>query len=216
MRLYAQPATPVRAWQDVRGNAKKTVRDTHEQTTTRGKSGMQRDGAHFTDGFITIRPYLLNDIPEMCNAVRESLDQLAPRKWIWCHEGYDIEEAKTWIESLPVEWAQGSIYSFAIIDAHDGQFLGGCALDQVDQAKGWANAGYWVRTSRTGQGIATVAVRLLGQFAFDVLGLTEVQIKVAIDNPGSVRVAEKTGACRGRVESGWVTFFLRAQGSKVG
>jgi RimJ/RimL family protein N-acetyltransferase len=69
---------------------------------------------------------------------------------------------------------------------------GGC-LDQLD-ASGTANVGYWVRTSRTGQGIATAAVRLVARFGFEDLGLRRLELLIAVHNVASRRVAEKVGA----------------------
>jgi len=51
-----------------------------------------------------------------------------------------------------------------------------------------------VRTSQTGQGIATAAVRLVAQCAFEDLGLRRLELLIAVDNLASRRVAEKVGA----------------------
>ncbi len=59
-----------------------------------------------------------------------------------------------------------------------------------------ANLGYWVRTARTGRGIATAVVLLLADFGFKELKLNRIEIMVDIENKRSQRVAEKTGAVR--------------------
>src|SRR5438876_1019870 len=64
---------------------------------------------------------------------------------------------------------------------------------------GTANVGYWVRTSQTGQGIATAAVRLIAWFGFEDLGLLRLELLIAADNPASRRIAEKVGATFERV-----------------
>jgi len=56
------------------------------------------------------------------------------------------------------------------------------------------NLGYWVRTDRTGQGVAVAATRLLAKWGFGVLKLNRIEIVVAVDNARSLRVAEKAGA----------------------
>ena len=58
-------------------------------------------------------------------------------------------------------WQEGNEYAFAIVQAQDGQFLGGCGLNQINRVNRFANLGYWVRTSQAGHGVATVAARLL-------------------------------------------------------
>jgi ribosomal-protein-serine acetyltransferase len=67
-------------------------------------------------------------------------------------------------------------------------------VDGIQQKLGCCNLGYWVRTSRTGQGIASRAVRLMAKFAFQNLGLTRAEILIAAGNLGSQRAAQKAGA----------------------
>ena len=66
-------------------------------------------------------------------------------------------------------------------------------LNPVDRV---VNLGYWVRTSRTRQGISTTATRLLARFGFEELNLNRIEITAAISNKASQRVAEKAGAIR--------------------
>jgi len=75
-------------------------------------------------------------------------------------------------------------------------FIGGSGLNQINQQYQIGNLGYWVRTSCTGQGVATRAVRLLARFGFEELGLGRIEIVAAVGNTASQRVAEKAGAHR--------------------
>ena len=45
-------------------------------------------------------------------------------------------------------------YGFAIIDAENGDVLGSCGLNHLHPVYRLCNLGYWVRTSRHGEGIA--------------------------------------------------------------
>ena len=114
----------------------------------------------------------------------------------WCHAGYSLEESRTWVESRAEAWAKGIEYDFAITDCKDGILLGGCGLNQIDSACLWANLGYWVKSSRTGTGIASSAALLVAHFGFDELRLNRIEIVVATGNKASQRVAEKIGAVR--------------------
>ena len=158
-----------------------------------------------SDGQITIRPYRAQDIERHHAAVCASVDDVAP--WLdWCHEGYTRAESQMWIASRPEAWAQQTAYSFAVVDALDGAFLGGCGLNQVNPAHGLANMGYWVRSDRTKQGIATRAARLIARFGFETLALHRIEILMQPNNRGSRRVAERLGAvyegrCRHRIVS---------------
>ena len=66
-------------------------------------------------------------------------------------------------------------------------------INPVDRA---VNLGYWVRTSRTREGVASAATRLLARFGFEELKLNRVEIIAATGNKASQRVAEKAGATK--------------------
>ena len=70
----------------------------------------------------------------------------------------------------------------------------------MNRTHNFANLGYWVRTSRTGQGIATAAARLVAEFGFAELRFTRLEIVAAVRNIASQRVAEKVGATREGIE----------------
>lgn len=101
---------------------------------------------------VLLRPYQINDVGAMYEAVRESVNELSA--WLyWCHADYSIEETRTWIESLPERWEKEISYNFAIIDSRANCFLGGCSLASKSKTNRVAELGYWVRTSQTRQGV---------------------------------------------------------------
>jgi RimJ/RimL family protein N-acetyltransferase len=152
-----------------------------------------------TDGRIILRPCHPRDADAIYTAVRESIAELS--KWApWCPLDYSMSHCRPWLESRAASWSEGREYDFVILDAHDSTFLGGCALNTINRAHNFANLGYWVRTSRTGQGIATAATRLVARFGFEKLGFTRLEIVVAVGNKASQRVAEKAGAMREGIE----------------
>lgn len=154
---------------------------------------MKNRNYQFTNGIITIRPHQLDDSEPSFVAIRESVNELMP--WMyWCHADISLQEAKDWIEFRPQTWKDDMGYHFAIIDSSNGSFLGNCGLDHIDLQNEMAELGYWVRTSRTNQGIATSATKLVFEFVFDVLKLNRIEIVIAVENLKSQRVAEKLGA----------------------
>ena len=156
---------------------------------------LDRKKLKLTDGKVTLRPYRLSDADETYQAIRESLAELSP--WLpFAHEDYSIRESRDWIKKRPGEWKKGISYDFAIFDAVDRLYLGGCGLNNIDKMNRRANLGYWVRTDRTGQGIAVAATMLLAKWGFEVLKLNRIEILVAVENQRSLRVAEKVGAKR--------------------
>ncbi|MBA7569353.1 hypothetical protein ES708_11092 [subsurface metagenome] len=148
-----------------------------------------------TDGVVLLRPYGSGDVERLYQAARESITEMSP--WMpWCHADYSIEESRAWLELRAEAWEKGTEYEFVITDAKDGSFLGGCGLNHIDYKNRIANIGYWVRTSRTKRDVASAAVRLLAQFGFKKLKLNRIEVKAAVGNKASQRVAEKIGAKR--------------------
>jgi RimJ/RimL family protein N-acetyltransferase len=141
-----------------------------------------------------IRPYAASDAAALFEAARESVAEVFPFL-PWCHPGYTMAEAEAWAGSRAALAASGEEYNFAIVAA-DGRFLGGGGLNQINRGHRFANLGYWVRTSATGQGVATATVGLLRDFAFSSTDLLRLEIVCAVDNVRSQRVAARAGAAR--------------------
>jgi len=156
---------------------------------------MQIEGIKFTNGILTLRPYQITDIEPCFNAIRESINELLPWMW-WCHSAYSTKDTQIWIESLPDTCQNATECSFAIIDSEDGSFLGSCGLSNINRTDRCANLGYWVRTSRSRQGVAPAAALGIARFAFKEVELNRVEIVIATENKASIRVAEKIGALR--------------------
>jgi len=146
-----------------------------------------------TDGVILMRPFHLRDAEETFTAVRESLAELKP--WMsWAHDGYSLNDSKEFIRITRARWQEGTLFAFVITDAQSGSVLGGCSLSHIHPVYYLCNLGYWVRTSRRGEGIAVRATRLAARYAFEKAGLIRVEIVMAVDNTASRRVAQKAGA----------------------
>lgn len=144
---------------------------------------------------ILIRPYREEDASALYEAVRESVAEVS--LWLpWCHQNYSIEESREFIGSRELASQGGEWYSFGIFEKHDGAFLGGVGINFINRVHQMANLGYWVRTSATGRGIATMATRLVARFGFEDLGLHRIEIVAATGNIPSQRVAERAGAKR--------------------
>ena len=163
---------------------------------------------HWSDERLLIRPYRRSDVEALFEAVRESVSEVG--QWLpWCHPNYNRADSEAWIAARREAWASGE-YAFGIFDARSTELLGGCGLNHFNHAHQFANLGYWVRTSCTGRGIASAAVRLLLHFGFEELKLTRIEIVVAVDNKPSLRVAEKVGATREGVLRSRLVFLDRA------
>lgn len=144
---------------------------------------------------VGIRPYQPGDAPLLYEAACESIADIYP--WMpWCHPGYTLEESEKWIDTCLAEREAKHAFDFVVCDEDTGKFLGVVSINQLHALHQFANLGYWVRSSCTGQGVAVTAVRLCAQFGFEELRLKRLEILTAVGNVRSQRVAEKSGAKR--------------------
>jgi RimJ/RimL family protein N-acetyltransferase len=153
-----------------------------------------------------LRPPVLDDALSLHEAILVSLTELRP--WmVWANEDYSIEVPTEWIMAQPESWENDTSYEFVAVDRNTQEILGGCGLNHINRAYLMANLGYWIRTDRTKEGIASEVTRLLANFGFKELGLRRIEIVTDLENKASQRVAEKAGASyegilRNRIKSG--------------
>jgi RimJ/RimL family protein N-acetyltransferase len=137
----------------------------------------------------------MEDLDALYEAVRESVKEVSP--WLpWCHAGYTPEETAAFLRSSTAGWDSGEHYGFGIFDSEARTLLGGVGLNQLNGLHRYANLGYWVRSSRTGRGVASSAVRLAARFGLEDVCLQRIEIVIAVANSASQRAAEKAGATR--------------------
>ena len=140
-----------------------------------------------------IRPYQIEDIDGIYAAADESREHIG--KWMgWLTSDYTRDHAAAWVELSMGDWERGDSYEHVIVDSTDGTIVGACGLNGVGHKDLVCNLGYWVRSSRLGQGAARQAVRLLRDFGFQTLGFNRLEIVVADGNDHSRRVAMSAGA----------------------
>lgn len=146
-----------------------------------------------TDGGVTLRPFRLEDADALYQAVRESLTEIKP--WMsWAYDEYSLEDVDNFIRLNRAGWEEGTQFGFAIFDAKTGSVLGTCGLNHIHPVYHLANLGYWVRTSRHGEGIAGRAALLTAKYGFEQSIIIRAEIVMAVENQKSRRVAEKIGA----------------------
>jgi ribosomal-protein-serine acetyltransferase len=149
--------------------------------------------SNLTNGTITLRPLVPADESEAYAAVAESQPHLM--RWLdWATQNYSREDMRSYIASSRNAWAHETAFPFGIFDNASGHVIGTIAVNHIIRVNRAANIGYWVRSSRLRQGVATSAVRLAAQFAFEQLGLSRLEIACLPDNFASRGVAEKAGA----------------------
>jgi len=148
-----------------------------------------------TDKIIALRRFHPRDVDALYAAARESLDDLIP--WMtWAHPAYSRKDVAEYVRIVGESWDAGRYYAFAITDARDGTMLGTASLSHIHPLYHFCNLGYWIRSSRRGNGLASRAARMAARFGFEQLGLIRVEVVIAAGNEASLKAAEKSGAHR--------------------
>ena len=146
-----------------------------------------------TDGVVILRPFRADDAAQVYEAVHESLTDIKP--WMsWAYDGYSMDDVDGFIKMSRAGWEAKTQYGFAIVDAQSGDILGSCGLNHIHPVYHLCNLGYWVRSSRHGEGIAGRAALLAARYGFEHGGIIRAEIVMAVGNEKSRRVAEKIGA----------------------
>ena len=143
---------------------------------------------------VVLRPLVLSDSPAVTAALDESRVELAA--WMtWWTPAFGEPDVRDYIVRVTAERERSESFEFGIYDAA-GVFVGNCGINRISTLNRYANLGYWIRTSRTGQGLATAAVEKLAAWAFEHTDLNRLEIVAALGNVRSQRVAERAGATR--------------------
>jgi ribosomal-protein-serine acetyltransferase len=147
------------------------------------------------DANIVIEKINLERIRDIYDAATESREEIFAQGFL-AKTDFSIEEVESWIKGAIEDWENEKGYDFFILDMTTKSVVGWIFFTPINHAHKFANLGCWVRTSHTGKGIATEAVKLTAQYGFEKLGLQRIEIVVAKDNLPSLKVAEKAGATR--------------------
>lgn len=109
-------------------------------------------------------------------------------------EFYTVEHQLDRIKSGLTLMQQDQKYSFGIFLVKTDELIGDVALTEIVRGPlqtCWI--GYYVDRSQNGRGYTTEAVRLVVDYAFEILKLHRVEAGVMPHNLGSIRVLEKAG-----------------------
>jgi len=137
-------------------------------------------------------------VKDFYDAYIESLPQLFVAGFISTMDpsSEELGTWQDWIKFFNDGWENDQEYFFQVTDKSTNQVVGGVFLNHVARHYQMANLGYWIRTSRTGEGIATEAAKQVARHGFEQLGFQRLEIVVDTGNIPSLKVAEKIGSVR--------------------
>jgi [ribosomal protein S5]-alanine N-acetyltransferase len=106
-----------------------------------------------------------------------------------------VEQTHATVQNFVSEMRRSpDTYLFAIVHLGSGRHIGNIKVGPVNRVHQHCDVGYFVGDrDMWGRGIATEAIRLATQFAFERLGVHRVQAVVDADNAGSAKALERVG-----------------------
>lgn len=115
-----------------------------------------------------------------------------------------LESSRSFTAMMEQRWNQQTDWSFTIF--LDGDAVGSISLMRYQALFSLCELGYWLRSDLAGRGLMTEAAEAVCDFAFDHVRVHRIELRAAVANLGSRRVAEKLGFSReGHLrEAGWV------------
>ncbi|MCX7123301.1 MAG: GNAT family N-acetyltransferase [Gammaproteobacteria bacterium] len=152
---------------------------------------------------IKIEPYTFGDEKLRYDGLNSSKDHLLP--WIPYAENYTMEKSKIWIENAIKAFSAGTEYAFKILNEQEN-FLGEVRLINVtiNPYERQANIALWIQKDFAGQGVASAALKLATDFAFNDLKLQRLQFMVLPDNERSIGLIRKVGGqYEGQLRNQW-------------
>jgi RimJ/RimL family protein N-acetyltransferase len=101
------------------------------------------------------------------------------------------QEAVVWIAARHEAWLREIGGDWAVLAGTE--IVGRAALKRIDLADGRAEVGYWVLPASRRRGVASRAVRAVGDWALEELGLHRLELMHSTRNEMSCRVAGRAG-----------------------
>jgi len=141
---------------------------------------------------LVLRPFRRKDVPAMHEAVSDSLNDLQP--WLPWAENYDKGSAQRFVRESAAAWADGRAFDFTIrpLDERD-RHIGNVSVWPTSAPNSIGEVGYWINSKETGKGYGAEATTRAMQIGFEELGFHKLQLRIAVGNVRSDRIARSLG-----------------------
>lgn len=141
---------------------------------------------------LVIRAPQKGESQAMFDAIQESIDHIGP--WLaWAKFHNTLADTEKYTLTSMEKWMERKELPMRIFDRDDGSFVGGCGFVAADWQVRAFEIGYWVRSSRHGQGLVSEAANAVTRWAFDTLDANRVCIRADATNARSRAVPERLG-----------------------
>ncbi len=139
-----------------------------------------------------LRQFRRRDVAPLHEAISASLDDLQP--WLPWVEGYDRGSSQRFVRESVSAWSEHRAFDFTVRPIDDlDRHVGNVSIWITSQQNSIGEVGYWIRSDDTGLGYGTEATTRIVQVGFEEMGLHKVQLRIAVGNERSDRIAERIG-----------------------
>ncbi len=142
-------------------------------------------------GRLLLRPPVPADAPDLAATAADPLTQARTS----LPPGYTEEDARSFIDGAEQRRIRGTDAGWTVVELETGRFAMNVDIRDVDWRNRTAEVGYMTAPWARGRGYAGEAVLAVAGWLFEQ-GFHRLQLRVAVDNPESRRVAEKAGFVR--------------------
>jgi RimJ/RimL family protein N-acetyltransferase len=141
---------------------------------------------------VVVRCWEPNDAPLLKEAVDSSLDELRP--WLpWAlNEPQTVEVKVQLLRRFRAQFDLGEDFVYGLFSRDESEVVGGSGFHRR-VGEGAFEIGYWIRSSRAGQGLATEATAALTRIGFEVCEVDRIEIHCEPENELSLRIPRKLG-----------------------
>lgn len=141
---------------------------------------------------LVLRPFRRRDVGPLHDAIEMSLSDLQP--WLPWVDGYNRAVSQRFVRESVAAWAEQRAYDFTIRTIDDqGRHIGNVSIWPVSAQNSIGEVGYWIRSDETGKGYGAEATTRIIQVGFEEMKLHKVQLRIAVGNIRSERIARNLG-----------------------
>jgi RimJ/RimL family protein N-acetyltransferase len=143
---------------------------------------------------LILRPPKIGDGAAVNAAILESISDLR-RFMPWAKDKPSVSESEEFVRQAVANWIlkknEEPYLPLFIFDRTTEEFIGGTGYHHIDWDVPCIEMGYWIKNSRSGQGLMTEAVNALTRYAFKQLDVKRITITCDANNIRSKKIPER-------------------------
>ena len=145
---------------------------------------------------LLLRPPCIADSSIVNAGIKESFHQL--NKWMpWAQQPQSLEDTELFVRQSVANWIvqknEEPWLPIFIFDRTTQEFIGATGYHHLQWDVPCLEMGYWIRASKSGNGLMTEAVNALTRYAFEELRVRRVAITCDAQNIPSQKIALRLG-----------------------